>query len=99
MRETPLITFTKADDAGCGTREPGDLDYIIHSEALVRWLGNGNVHHGETVEVRCRELASEMRRMADALDRGDHPISVSVAEARQRYAERSREILRRVNAP
>lgn len=97
MRETPLITFTKADDAGCGTREPGDLDYIIHSSDLERWLGNGNVERGEDVPARAKALAAEMRKMADALESGVHPVSVSVAGARERYAGRAREITRRLN--
>lgn len=97
MRDTPLITFTKADDAGCGTRDPGDLDYRIHSEDLERWLGNGNVERGEDVPTRAKALASEMRKMADALERGEHPVSVSVAGARARYAGRAREIMQRLN--
>lgn len=98
MRETPLITFTKADDAGCGTRQPGDLDFIIHGSDLERWLGSGNVQQGEDVSVRCSELASEMRRMADALDRGDGPMTVTVELARKRYAERAREAMVRINS-
>lgn len=82
MRETPLITFAKADDSGCGQRDPGDLDYIIHSDALTRWLGNGDVAD------RARMLATELREMADHLDNGTGPVSVSCEFARKRRAER-----------
>lgn len=98
MRETPLITFTKADDSGCGQRDPGDLDYIIHSEDLIRWLSNGSAEHGDDgVTTRSRALAEEMRRMADALEAGNGPVTVSVEYARKRYAERIREVMRRTN--
>jgi len=97
MRETPLITFTKADDSGCGTRDPGDLDYIIHGQDLERWLGNGNVERGEDVAVRSKALAAELRRMADALEQDASPVVVTLEFARKRYAGRAREILGRLN--
>jgi hypothetical protein len=97
VRETPLLTFTKADDAGCGTREPGDLDYIIHGHDLERWLSNGNVERGEDVAVRSKALAAELRTMADALERDAHPMTVTLQFARARYAVRAQEILKRVN--
>jgi hypothetical protein len=97
MRETPLITFTKADDAGCGTRDPGDLDYIVHSEALTRWLSNGNVERAEDVPSRCSALAKELREMADCLESGDGPVGVSIACARSRYAERSHVVIGALN--
>ena len=97
MRETPLLTFTKADDAGCGTREPGDLDYIIHASDLERWLSNGNVERGEDVAVRAKALAAEFRKMADAMEGDIHPLTVTLEFARRRYAERAREILHRMN--
>lgn len=97
MRETPLITFTKADDSGCGQRDPGDLDYIVHSDALTRWLSNGNHSAAEDVAVRSRALAAEMRQMADHLEHGTGPVSVSIELARKRYAERSHEIMRLEN--
>lgn len=97
MRETPLITFTKADDSGCGTRDPGDLDYIIHGQDLERWLSNGNVERGEDVAVRSKAFAAELRRMADALERDVSPVVVTLQFARTRYAARAREILGRLN--
>lgn len=98
MRETPLITFTKADDSGCGTRDPGDLDYIVHADALSRWLGGGNVHRGEDVKVRAAALAAELMAMAAALTNDAHPLTVSMEKARKRYAERVREWVALANA-
>lgn len=97
MRHTPLITFTKADDAGLGQREPGDLDYAIHSD-LAAWLGNGSVETGSTVDERCRLLAAELRLMADHLEHGTGPMSVSVEVARGRFADRLAERERRAAA-
>lgn len=97
MRETPLITFTKADDAGCGQRDPGDLDYIIHCDAIVRWLSNGSVEHAQDVAARCRALATELRGMADHLSNGTGPVLVSCEEARERYAERARTVMAAIN--
>lgn len=91
MRETPLITFAKADDSGCGTRDPGDLDYIVHSNALEHWLGNGRPESGDDVPARAAALAKELRDMADHLVRGTGPVAVSCEFARKRYAERTRE--------
>jgi hypothetical protein len=98
MKETPLLTFTKADDAGCGTREPGDLDFIIHGNDLTNWLSNGNVENAEDTAVRRLALAAELRKMADHLIAGDGPLEVTVEFARKRYAERAREATRRMNA-
>jgi len=98
VRETPLIAFTKADDAGCGQRDPGDLDYSIHCHALERWLSNGNVERAEDVSVRAKLLADELRKMADHLEHGTGPVLVSCADARSRYAARARDITRRMNA-
>jgi hypothetical protein len=99
MRETPLITFAKADDSGCGTRDPGDVDYVIHGDALERWLSNGRVELGEDVPVRSSMLAAELRAMANALDYGNGPVTVTVECARKRYAERAREVMRHANGP
>lgn len=83
MRETPLITFTKADDSGCGTRDVGDLDFIIHSSNLIRWLSNGN-NIDETVRIRANRLASELRKMAEALEKDLSPVSATIESARER---------------
>lgn len=87
MRKTPLITFTSTDDAG-------NLDYVIHCNALERWLSNGSAERGEDVQTRCRMLAAELREMADCIERGDGAAMVSVSDARARYAERAREASR-----
>ncbi len=97
MKETPLITFTKADDSGCGTREPGDLDFLIHGDALSRWLSSGHIDLGEHVGVQAARLATELRAMADSLISGVGPAQVSVEMARARFAERVRESMRRTN--
>jgi hypothetical protein len=94
MRETPLITFTKADDAGCGQRDPGDLDYIIHGDALSRWLSRGDIARGEDVATRAARLAEELRNMADALVSDEYPVSVSLEHARAMYAARVVEFMK-----
>lgn len=98
MRETPLITFTKADDSGCGTRDPGDLDYIVHGDALTNWLSNGRTDQYEDVNIRRLALATEMRAMADHLMNESGPVAVSIEYARKRYADRVHAEIRAANA-
>lgn len=94
MRETPLITFTKADDAGHGQRDPGELDFIIHCDSLTAWLATGEIGIGEDVPSRCRQLAARLREMATHLEQGTGPVAVTLEDARKRYAERVRETMR-----
>lgn len=88
MTDQPLITITRVVDSEPDPETVGGLDYVIHCQALESWLAAGAARDKpQTVEDRRRAIAAEMRKLADAIEQGASPFSVTCEYAERRAAE------------
>lgn len=85
MQDEPLLTITRVLDNEIDPEAVGTLDYRVHCQALEKWLAAGRDR--ETPQERQAAFAKELRQLADAIERGENPFTVTCEYAERRWAE------------
>jgi hypothetical protein len=91
MKDVPLLTITKIIDAEMSheVADVGNLDYCVHCQALEQWLAAGaGRREPQTVQARQNILARELRALADAIENGSNPFTVTIEFAEKMATER-----------
>jgi hypothetical protein len=91
MKDAPLLTITKIIDAEMSheVNDVGSLDYRVHCQELENWLAAGaGRREQQTVRERQAMFAKELRSLADAMEQGANPFTVTIEYAEKKAAER-----------
>lgn len=91
MKDVPLLTITKIIDAeqSYEVADVGNLDYRVHCQELENWLAAGaGRREPQTVLERQAIFAKELRALADAMEQGASPFTVTIEYAEKKATER-----------